>query len=107
MSSAFMMDKSLDNLICALCGDFDRRRRAIEEKKLPMRVLLEYKFLNYKILEATIEIVGAANALTFIEDIGAHRGYAKSMIEFYSEGAYKKAKALVKQSIALRLALGK
>ena len=107
MPASPLMDKSLEDIVIALCADFERRRLAIEEKALPKRVLLEYKFLNLRILEGTIEIVGISNARKFIDDIGARRGYAKSSIEDISEPSYKKLKAKAKLSIAQKLYLTK
>ena len=107
MPASPLMDKSLEDIVIALCADFERRRLAIEEKALPKRVLLEYKFLNLRILEGTIEIVGIRNAKGFIDDIGARRGYAKSCIEDMSEPSYKKLKAKTKLSIAKKLSLTK
>ena len=46
MPASPLMDKSLEDIVIALCADFERRKLAIEEKALPKRVLLEYKFLN-------------------------------------------------------------
>ena len=105
MSLSPLMDKSLEGLIVALCADFGRRQKEIKEKALPKRVLLEYKFLNLRILEGAIEAVGTRNALLFIDEIGTRRGYAKSEIDDLSEAAYKKRKAEAKISIAKKLCL--
>ncbi len=99
------MDKSLEGLIVAMCADFDRRQKAIEEKALPKRVLMEYKFLNLRILEGAMEAVGINEAKQFIDDIGARRGYAKSPIDGFSEPVYKMKKAKAKISIAKKLSL--
>ena len=101
------MDKSLEGLIVALCADFDRRRAAIEEKALPKRVLMEYKYLNLRILEGAMEAVGIKDAKLFIDDIGARRGYAKTALEGISEPKYKIKKARAKMSIAKKLSLMK
>lgn len=105
MPLSSLMEKSLDGLIIALCADFARRQTAIKEKALPKRVLMEYKFLNLRILEGAIEIVGIRDARIFIDDIGAHRGYANSKIEGLSEPIYKRKKAETKLSIAKKLSL--
>ena len=105
MPVSALMDKSLDGLVVALCADFERRQSAIQEKALPSRVLLEYKFLNLRILEGAIEIVGAKNAKLFIDEIGARRGYAKSLVEGLSEPSYKTQKAAAKLAIARKLLL--
>jgi hypothetical protein len=68
-------------------------------------VLLEYKFLNLRILEGAIEAVGMKVAKEFIYDIGARRGYAKTAVENVSEPIYKYQKALAKMAIARKLSL--
>ena len=105
MSLSPFMDKSVSELVIALCADFERRRCAIRDKSMSQRVLMEYKFLNLRILEATMEIVGVRDALLFIDDIGARRGYANSQIDGLSEPIYKRKKAEVKLYIAKKLAL--
>ena len=105
MPNAPLMDKSLEGLIVALCADFNRRDAAIKEKALPKRVLLEYKFLNLRILEGAMEAVGIRDAKAFIDDIGARRGYAKSPLDGMSEQTYKVTKACAKRSIARKLSL--
>ena len=89
----------------ALCADFERRQCEIKEKNLQKSVLMEYKFLNLRILEGAIEVVGIKEARLFINDIGNRRGYAKSEIDVISETTYKKKKAEVKLSIAKKLSL--
>ena len=100
-----LMDKTLEEIIIALCADFDRRQTEIKEKRLPKCVLMEYKFLNFRILEGVMEIVGTENARLFIDDIGSRRGYAKSSIDGLSEPKYKVKKAEAKLSIAKKLSL--
>ena len=107
MPASPVMEKSLEEIIIALCADFDRRKLAIEEKALPKRVLLEYKFLNLRILEGAMDAVGIRAAKIFIDDIGARRGYAKSSVDWLSEPTYKITKAAVKRSIARKLSLMK
>ena len=105
MSHKALMDKSLDGLIVALCADFERRRISLDEKSLPTKVLMEYKFLNLHILEGVIEIVGVKDARLFINEIGARRGYAKTEIDGMSESIYKQKKAKAKINIAIKLSL--
>ena len=92
--------RSLERVVEALCADYPRRKTAITEEILPLRVLVEYKFLNKKLLEGAVEIVGTAYAEEFIDDIGARRGYAKSSIDLFSEVRYKAVKAEIKLNIA-------
>ena len=98
-------DKSLERMIEGLCFDYERRKREIAEDKLPKRVLIEYKFLNGKIMEAAIEIVGHIDSEVMIYDIGMRRGYAKSPINRFSEIHYKMLKAKIKLNIAKKLLL--
>ena len=105
MYYARIREKSLEKVIEGLCCDYKRRKEAIEEGILPKRVLTEYKFLNGKILEAVLEIIGPVDSEVFIEDIGMRRGYAKSSVSRFSEVRYKQLKAKVKLSIAKKLFL--
>jgi hypothetical protein len=105
MPVSSLMEKSLQEVVIALCADFERRQQAIKEKALPARVLLEYKYLNLRIIEGAMEVAGINNARIFIDDIGARRGYAHSSIEGLSEVSYKRIKAEVKRNIAGKLAL--
>ena len=61
--------------------------------------------LNFKIFDAVAEIVGEARARQFIEEIGNSKGYAKSKIEYISEGTYKRYKWLIRKNIAKRMYL--
>ena len=105
MPDGSLMDKSLGALVVAICADFDRRERAIKEKKLPMKVLMEYKYLNLRILEGVMEVVGIENAPTYIREIGERCGYANSKIAEISEYNYKRLKNAAKRAIARKLAL--
>ena len=96
---------SLDNLIIALCRDFERRALAIESGSCNSRTAVEYKYYNYKILEGAIEIAGPNNARTFVYEIGHKVGFAKSKIDCMSEVMYKSWKMDVKMRIAQKLHL--
>ena len=98
-------DRSLEIFIEGLCGDYKRRKEAISKGVLPRQVLNEYKFLNGKVLEGTIEIIGAADSEEFIDDIGMRRGYAYSSVNRFSEVRYKQLKAKIKLNIAKKLFL--
>ena len=98
--------RTLDALVCALCADFDRRRIAIGEGRLSRRVLLEYRYLNDRILAAALSVVGHCDlALTFVREIGTRTGYAKSAIDGMSEITYKRYKHAIRHRIAEELAL--
>ena len=100
-----MRSESLDGLIVAICADFDRRANAIESGSVTHRTEMEYSYLNYKIFEATAEIVGSYYAQDMIREIGARRGYAKTAIDDYSEKTYKVKKSQIKMNIAKKLHL--
>ena len=96
---------SVDAVVVALCLDFDRRARAISEGSATHRTEMEYRYLNYKILTATEEIVGESRAAVMISDIACGRGYAKTELYDTSERDYKNKKRMVKDSIARALHL--
>lgn len=100
-----MMNATLDLLIVALCRDFERRRCAIEGALFGKRTLMEYRYINCKMLDAAAEIVGEHQARRFISEIGNRVGYAKCSDSYMSEAAYKRYKAEVKRNIALKLHL--
>ena len=98
-------DVTVDQLVVALCADYERRRRAINERCVSHRTEMEYRYLNFKVFSGAEEIVGASDALCMIEEIGARRGYAKSKLYYYSETSYKVKKQQIKRSIAKKLHL--
>ena len=99
------INDSLDALVVALCADFDRRDRAIAGGELSHRVEMEYRYYNSNIYTAACEVVGAPCALLYINDIGAHRGYAHSEVGRISDTTYKRQKSAVFGNIARRLHL--
>lgn len=97
--------ESADALAAALCADYFRRERVIREGGAPLRVRMEYEYLNRKIYTAARELCEKAeDALVYIEEIGAKRGYAKSRFTV-SEKTYKVKKREVKLNILRRLYL--
>lgn len=100
-----MMPKGLNKLIVSMCADYSRRQNVIENRTAPFNVIMEYRFLNYRIMNAALEVAGSRDALIFINDIGKNIGYAKSDICSLSESVYKERKEGVKQNIARRLSL--
>ena len=96
---------TVDAIVEALCLDFQRRSKAIYDGSVTHRTEMEYRYLNYKILTATEEIVGLGRAVIMIDDIGARRGYAKSELYDTSECDYKIKKRMVKDNIAKALHL--
>ena len=95
---------TLDYLIIAICRDFRTRQRAIEEKRFRRRTLMEYEYLNRRLIEAASDVVGD-DYETYIDEIGNKIGYAYSKIDDISETEYKCRKKEVKISIAKRLHL--
>lgn len=97
--------QSVDALASALCADYFRRERAIREAVEPLRVRMEYEYLNHRIYAAARELCEREeDAIGYIEEIGAKRGYAKSRFTV-SEKTYKIKKREVKLNILRRLYL--
>ena len=105
MISEDPIPQSADALAAALCADYFRRERAIQKGDAPLRVRMEFEYLNQRIYTAAREICEKEeDALGYIEEIGAKRGYAKSRFSV-SEKTYKVKKREVKLNILRRLYL--
>lgn len=100
-----VMPEGVEEIIRALCADYTRRALTIECRSAPFNVIMEYRFLNYRIMNAAIEIAGPRDARCFIKDIGESTGYAESDLYLLSETSYKQRKSEVKYNIARRLSL--
>ena len=100
-----VMPQAVDRLVVALCADYFRRKRIVERGGAPYTVIMECRYLNYRILDAACQIVDASDAESFIREIGEGVGYADSIISRLSESTYKIKKKEVKRSIAKRLSL--
>lgn len=100
-----VMPEGLEKIIKSLCADYARRAVIITCKNAPFNVVMEYRFLNYRILNAAIEVAGDRDARSFIQDIGDGTGYASTGLWNLSESEYKHRKSLVKKNIARRLSL--
>ena len=99
------LPQSVDALASALCADYFRRERAIREESEPLRVRMEYEYLNHRIYAAACELCEKEeDAIGYIEEIGEKRGYAKSRFTV-SEKTYKIKKREVKLNILRRLYL--
>ena len=48
---------TLDFLIVAFCRDFETRERSIKEKSCQRRTLMEYEYINRRLVDAAREIV--------------------------------------------------
>ncbi len=104
MLNEILMPKTLDAVIIALCADYARRAEATCGQEIPFNVMMEYRFLNYRIINAAMEIAGERDALTFVLEIGSRCGYANSAT-YLSESVYKTRKKEVKENIAKKLSL--
>lgn len=100
-----ILPEPIELIIMALCSDYLRRHSVIEKSSSTYRIIMEYRFLNYRIYNAAVEIVGTRYALHFIDDIGRGTGYAKNQHIHLSERIYKMRKTQVKINIAKRLSL--
>ncbi len=96
---------SVDILVAALCRDFPRREKAIKDGFASRRTLTEFRYLNFKILEAVSEVVEAQYVMVFIREIGENIGYANTETEGFCEVLYKTLKKNIKENIARRLHL--
>ena len=104
-SEEICIPESVDQLASALCADYFRRERAIRAGDAPLRVRMEYEYLNRRIFTAARELCEREeDALGYIEEIGERRGYAKSRFTV-SEKTYKVKKREVKLNILRRLYL--
>ena len=100
-----VLPRDVDTAVRALCADYSRRSEVIKDRSASYRVIMEYRYLNYRIYTAACEAVGEDDALGFIEEIGSGVGYAKSEIDTISERVYKTRKLSVKRKIAEKLSL--
>ena len=94
-----------DELIVALCRDYERRKNALFDGVLPHATEMEYKYLNYKIFDAAAETVGERLAEVYVAEIGARTGYANSTVDSVSEATYKQRKKKIKEAISKKLHL--
>ena len=108
MGTRYVNDKgfsdTLDFLIVALCRDFQTRERAIAENSCNRRTLMEYEYINIRLVEAAREIAGEEYG-NYIYEIGERIGYAYSRVNAASETDYKIKKKEVKINIARKLHL--
>lgn len=105
MYNEALMPAGLDAIVIALCADYARRNQVIHSRQAPYNVIMEYRFLNYRIFNAAVEIAGTRDAVEFIDDIGHNVGYANSELIMLPEAVYKIRKCAVKSNIAKRLSL--
>ncbi len=99
------LPEAVKQTVASLCADFERRKGLIEGKLLSRRTEHEFRYLNFKIAEAAIEVAGEKLAPVFIEEIGSKTGYAKSKLYYMSERMYKIQKSEIVLNIAKKLHL--
>jgi len=108
MGTGYLIDigyrDTLDFLIVGFCRDYSERKAAIAQEKCNRRTRMEYEYINQRIADAAIEIVGD-NYEIYIKEIGRHVGYARSAVNGICESEYKKRKKDVKVNIAKKLHL--
>ena len=97
--------QSLKKLIRAVAEDYERRSVKLISGTPSRRMRMEYAYLNSKIYEGALEIVGPILADTFIREIGGGVGYAKSAVDCMSEATYKKCKGDITCNIAKKIYL--
>lgn len=96
---------TLDELVVALCKDYERRAAAIADGACSRRTEIEYRYINYRIFDAARDIVGEELCHAYINEIGRKIGYAYSEVDTVSETTYKKQKQAIKINIAKKLHL--
>lgn len=99
------MRTSLDNLVTSLCADYARRSELIHKGGVSRRVETELRYLNARIIDASLEICDDSELDSFITEIGDSVGYAKSSLYYMSESTYKRKKRDIKENIARKLFL--
>ena len=62
-----VLPRDVDTAVRALCADYSRRSEVIKDRSASYRVIMEYRYLNYRIYTAACEAVGEDDALGFIE----------------------------------------
>lgn len=99
------MQTSLDSLVTSLCADYARRSELIHKGDLSRRVETELRYINAKIVDASLEVCQDFELEDFIIEIGGSIGYAKSSLYHMSESTYKRKKRDIKENIARKLFL--
>jgi hypothetical protein len=97
------LPQTLDELVVALCRDYERRAAALSSDGVSTRTKVEFRYLNYKIADAVGELVERELVPVFIREIGDRVGYSASAVVCMSESTYKSKKASAKVNIARKL----
>lgn len=96
---------SVNRIVVALCGDYDRRKREIEKNKIDTETLAYYRRLNAAIDEALYEECEEGIRNTMRSDIGNGVGHRRTQLYYMAAGTYKTRKRNSKYRIAKRLNL--
>ena len=96
---------SVNRVVVALCGDYDRRKREIEKNKIDTETLAYYRRLNAAIDEALYEECEEGIRNTMRSDIGNGVGHRRTQLYYMAAGTYKSRKRNSKYRIAKRLNL--
>ena len=54
MYDELMIPDGLDAIVISLCADFSRRAEVISNRTAPYNVIMEYRFLNYRMINAAV-----------------------------------------------------
>ena len=96
---------SVNRVVVALCGDYDRRKKEIEKNRIDKETLSHYKELNDLIDEAINEECEKGIQNTMRSDIGNGVGHRRTQLYYMAAGTYKTRKRNSKYKIANKLNL--
>ena len=88
-----------------LCLDYERRAKALADRKENENTLLTYRYLNETIDRSIAEVCEEAICEEMRRDIGNGAGVLQTNLTFISEGTYKKRKRKSVEAIARNLHL--
>lgn len=91
--------------VCALCLDYDRRAKVLEERSEGIDTLLTYQYLNEAIDRGIASVCEEGIRVAMREDIGNHVGLSRTEIYYISDGTYKVRKRKSIEAIAKELHL--
>ena len=100
-----ILPMSVNRIVVALCGDYDRRKKEIEKNKIDTETLAYYRRLNAAIDEALYEECEEGIRNTMRSDIGNGVGHRRTQLYYMAAGTYKSRKRNSKYRIAKRLNL--
>ena len=106
-TSTASLPPEVGRVVVALCGDYDRRERALRSDKATAsrETLRHYNMLNRAIDRALAEVCEEPIRHQLLHDIGERRGARRTSIITMSEGTYKRRKRDSTYRIAKELRL--